>query len=449
MIRDVAFEVLKRVDQEDSYANLLLPKLIARNKLDTRDAGFTQELAFGTIRNQMLYDGIIAAASGRSLADIDKLALLVVRLGSHQLLQMRVPVHAAINETVDLAKRQLSKGAVGFVNAVLRKISAKNLEQWVDLIIKLEPEHDAKLALRHSHPVWIIKSFRAALESRGLGDQLEALLVSNNLAAKVSLALLPGLISSDEAKGFGGTGPASPIGVDISGNPADLAVVREGRAKVQDQGSQLATLALLEAEVQGPDQNWLDLCAGPGGKAALMAAVAKERNVVLQCNELQPHRAKLVRESLTQFPEVSVLVGDGREVGARGKKYSRILLDAPCTGLGALRRRPEARWRKTASDLTELIKLQRELMASAWDALLPGGVLAYVTCSPHPSETTAQIAWAESKFGKSLALINSNELLNKLNPDLKLSDSYKTAQLWPHQNGTDAMFVALLRKSLG
>lgn len=449
MIRDVAFDLLKRIDQEDAYANLLLPKLIERQNLDSRDSGFVQELSFGTIRNQMLYDAIIAAASGRNLGDIDKMALLVLRLGAHQLLQMRVPTHAAISETVNLAKRQLSKGGVGFVNAVLRKISSRQLKDWVELVTKLELDADAKLAVAHSHPLWIIKSFRAALESRAMGDELEDLLVANNVAAKVSLALLPGFVSVEEREALGPIGPASPIGVEISGNPSDLRAVREGYAKVQDQGSQLATLALLQAEVQVDEHFWLDLCAGPGGKAALMAAVAKERMIELECNELQPHRAKLVRESLSQFPEVTVTVGDGRDVGKRKANFSRILLDAPCTGLGALRRRPEARWRKSASDLTELSKLQRELMQSAWDALLPGGVMAYVTCSPHPSETTAQIAWAESKFGKSMELLNANEVLNVLNPQLRLAESFKTAQLWPHRNGTDAMFVALLRKSLG
>jgi 16S rRNA (cytosine967-C5)-methyltransferase len=151
---------------------------------------------------------------------------------------------------------------------------------------------------------------------------------------------------------------------------------------------------------------------------------------------------------LRPLGDFEVMTSDARSLGQGAQKFSRILLDAPCTGLGALRRRPESRWRRSTDDLVELVKLQRELIQSAWDALEPGGVLGYVTCSPHLSETTGQVAWAEGRFKRELELLNANAILNSINQSLNFDESLRTAQLWPHVHGTDAMFLALLRKSI-
>jgi 16S rRNA (cytosine967-C5)-methyltransferase len=448
LTRDVAFELLSRIDNDDSYANLLLPVLLKRAGLEGRDAGFVQELAFGTIRNKLLYEKIIQQASSRDLSAIEPAALLVLLLGTHQLLDMRVPLHAAINETVNLAKAKASKGSVGFVNAVLRKVSANSKDAWIDLLTAKLSELDA-LSTQYSHPVWIVNAFKAALASRKAESELEHLLESNNIPAKVSLVALPGLSTREDLAAPENFGPASPLGVQITGSPSNIEAVRSGHARVQDQGSQLMVLALLAAELKCRDTNWLDMCAGPGGKAALLAAYSKQRGVELVCNEVSTHRAELVRSALAPLGEVLVTTEDGRDLGDQQTKYSRILLDAPCTGLGALRRRPESRWRRTTDDLVDLTKLQRELLESAWKALEPGGVLAYVTCSPHLSETTAQVAWAEGRFKSDLELVNANEILNVVNPELGLDESFRTSQLWPHTHGTDAMFLALFRKSIG
>jgi 16S rRNA (cytosine967-C5)-methyltransferase len=236
--------------------------------------------------------------------------------------------------------------------------------------------------------------------------------------------------------------------VEISGNPANIELVKIGFARVQDQGSQLVTLALIAAPIEVADENWLDMCAGPGGKAAILAAVSLTSGQRFVANEVSDHRAQLVTNALKPLGSFEVWISDGRAVGQSSEKFSRILLDAPCTGLGALRRRPESRWRRSVDDLADLVKLQRELIESAWGALEPGGILAYVTCSPHLSETTGQVAWAEGKFKAQLELMNANEILNSLSPSLKLDESLRTAQLWPHVHGTDAMFLALMRKSI-
>ena len=445
--REVAFDLLNRVQSDDAYANLLLPTLISRAKLDSRDAAFVQELAFGTIRNWLLYEKIIEAASSRKIDDIEPDAQIVMVLGVHQLLEMRVPTHAAINESVNLAKAKASKGSVGFVNAVLRKIALKDKDDWIDSVTKGLSELDS-LSIQYSHPIWIVQAFKAALASRGIDGKLEDLLASNNLAPKVSLAALPGFCNPDDFDKEQQAQNRSPIGVEISGNPANIELVNRGFARVQDQGSQLVTLALAAAPVEVADDNWLDMCAGPGGKAAILAAMSLESGQRFVSNEVSDHRAKLVINVLRPLGDFEVMTSDARSLGQGAQKFSRILLDAPCTGLGALRRRPESRWRRSTDDLVDLVKLQRELIQSAWDALEPGGVLGYVTCSPHLSETTGQVAWAEGRFKRGLELLNANAILNSINQFLNLDESLRTAQLWPHVHGTDAMFLALLRKSI-
>ena len=447
-MRAIAFELLRRVEEDDAYANLLLPKLLDDAKVDSRDAGFIQELSFGTLRNKLFYEKIIEIASSREIQSIDADALIVLLLGSHQILGMRVPAHAAINESVNLAKEKASKSAVGFVNAVLRRVSEKSRDQWIAKVSDLAESQEERLSFIYSHPLWIVKSLRTALESRGLAESIEGLLVADNTAAKVSVAALPGFANVEDLSDIGNRGSASPIGMELSVTPSRVPQIQAGHVRVQDQGSQLAVLALLAVEITIDDTRWLDLCAGPGGKAALMSAVATQRSVSFEANEVSAHRAKLVEQALKPISNMEVSIGDGRKIGAAGERYSRVLLDAPCTGLGALRRRPESRWRKKQTDIPELSKLQKDLFDASWDALLPGAVLGYVTCSPHQSETTSLVTWAESKYRNNLELLAANDILNKINPDLGLDTAFRTAQLWPHIHGTDAMFIALFRKKV-
>jgi len=421
-----------------------------RSGLDTRDTGFAQELAFGTLRWQLFYDRVIEECAKRYSDEIDIKALVVLRLGAHQILGMRVPSHAALSETVNLAKAALSQGAVGFVNGVLRRVSERSREEWLEVVLNGLQNPDERLAVEFSHPIWVVRALSAALKLDGHEGEIRDLLLADNIAPLVSLVALPGLANQEDFEDLE-IGPASPIGAQLDGgDPNQLSAFREGRVRVQDQGSQLAALALVDVQAIAEKETWLDMCAGPGGKAALLAAEAKLAGATLICNEISDHRAKLVSQALKPVDSsIQVNVADGREIGSQSSgKFDRILLDAPCTGLGALRRRPEARWRKQQSDVAQLSKLQEELLASAWQALKPGGVLAYVTCSPHIAETNSIVEWAGRKLS-GFELLNSNEVLAKINPNLVLNGKRKTAQLWPHLHQTDAMFIALLRKSLG
>ena len=438
--RRAAFEVLKAVRTKDAYTNLVLPHMLGKHRLSGRDAAFATELASGTIRRQGSYDAILAACTDRPLANTAAKVLDVLRLGAHQLLGMRVAPHAAISTSVDLVRSEVGPGPAGFVNAVLRRVSAHDLDVWLDQI-------GADRATRTSHPQWIVDALAAAVG----GDEVDALLDADNAPPAVTLVARPGRATVAELGGR--PTPFSPYGaVSAGGSPADVPAVADGRAGVQDEGSQLVALALAAAPVDSPDQRWLDLCAGPGGKAALLAALAAERGARLVANESQPHRADLVRGSLAGADGVEeVTVADGTAPPWAPGSFDRVLVDAPCTGLGALRRRPEARWRRQPGDLDSLLPLQRALLTAAVDLVRPGGVVAYATCSPVLAETrdvvgSLLVGRDDVKLGDAVGLLTSAAGLRADVPDCA-GPLAGTVQLWPHRHGTDAMFLALLRRA--
>jgi 16S rRNA (cytosine967-C5)-methyltransferase len=242
------------------------------------------------------------------------------------------------------------------------------------------------------------------------------------------------------AESGGEPGPWSPYAVRLhAGDPGRLASVRSGAAAVQDEGSQLAALLLTRAPLEGPDGAWLDMCAGPGGKAGLLAAVRPD-GVRLTAADRSPHRAELVRSALAGADGTEVVVADGREPPWAAGSFDRVLLDAPCTGLGALRRRPEVRWRRTPEDVAPLVALQTELLAGALASVRPGGVVAYVTCSPHTDETVAVVEAAAAREDVEVLPVAP------LFPEVPGIARGPYGQLWPHRHGTDAMFLSLLRR---
>ncbi len=439
--RLAAFDAISRVRTEDAYANLVLPELLRSRKIGPRDAGFATELTYGTLRMSGLYDAILGQCVDRPLDQLDPGLLDALRLGTQQILAMRVPPHAAVSETVALVRQRVGAGPAALANAVLRKVTAHDQPAWL-LRVASSDDETAALATTHSHPEWIVRAFRAALATSSA--ELPALLAANNSAPEVCLVARPGLCTPEELH-LAGAGPGrwSPWAARWSGDPGTLAAVREGRAGVQDEGSQLVAAALAAAPLRGPDQRWLDLCAGPGGKAALLGALAAQRGAELTAIEVLEHRATLVRKSVQQLP-VTVRCADGRAVGAaEPESYDRVLVDVPCTGLGALRRRPEARWRRTPADLGGLGPLQRDLLRSALAAVRPGGVVAYVTCSPHPAET--ELVVRDALRGRTdFERVDAAALVPV--PHAAVPGSL-AVQLWPHRHGTDAMFLALLRRT--
>ncbi|MBM9458844.1 methyltransferase domain-containing protein [Nocardioides sp. zg-536] len=447
-VRLAALSVLRAVRVEDGYTNLVLPAVLAQHELSGRDAAFVTELAAGTIRRQGTYDAILAACIDRPLRKVESKVLDALRLGTHQLLGMRVPAHAAISTTVDLVRAKVSPGAAGFTNAVLRKVSARDLTGW---LAEVAPEdatdHLGHLAVVHSHPRWVVERLEQALDGVGAAEEVGDLLAADNRAPRVTLVARPGLAERDELPGE--PTPYSPFGTVLGtgGDPGAVPAVVQGRAGVQDEGSQLVAVALAQAPVDGRDERWVDLCAGPGGKAALLAALAAERGAHLVGAELHDHRAKLVaraaRASKGAVGLAGVVQTDSTHAPFADDSIDRVLLDAPCTGLGALRRRPEARWRRTVADLEDLVALQRALLAEAVRVVRPGGALLYATCSP-VLEETAQVVSAALADTPGVRLDDVRPVLGEV-PDAD-GPLPGTVQLWPHRHSTDAMFLALLRK---
>jgi 16S rRNA (cytosine967-C5)-methyltransferase len=429
--RELALRLLEKIEQEQSYANLVLPQALANSGLDQADRGFTQELLYGTIRWQLNYKAIAEHLS----KTIDPGVANILSLGLHQLFRMRVPEHAAIHTSVELAKRHTPRAA-NFVNAVLRKAQRTGLEALITEITAGLERHEA-LAIRYSHPAWVVAQYESALASRGRESELEALLASHNEPPAVNLVALTqaaaqALTDADFAPGL-----ASPIGY-LADSRLSQALEIPG-VRVQDQGSQLVTLALLSAAQNA--NRVADVCAGPGGKSALLAA-KMPAGAKLDCIELNDTRAQLVREAVAGWPGVSVRTGDARELA--NESYDAILLDAPCSSLGSVRRKPETRWRKSREELSSLNNLQSQLLESAIAALAPGGTLAYITCSPLLVET--QVVVAKSLERGAIELLNANRVLNQISPQLELDESRNTAQLFTHQHQTDSMFLALVRK---
>jgi 16S rRNA (cytosine967-C5)-methyltransferase len=469
--RAAALDVLSAVRDRDAYANLLLPRLLRDRGLTGRDAAFTTELVYGTLRGRGLYDEILAACVDRDLDAVDPDVLEALRLGAHQLLAMDVPPHAAVSTTVDLVRASSGDGPARFANAIMRRVGRQSMDRWIDDIAP-DPQADPEgfLAVSRSHPRWVVSAFWDALSAhRGAKrahEEIGDLLAADNKRPGVTLVVRPGLGDVKELTDLGaGEANYSLYGAYLTGgDPGALAAVQAGRAGVQDEGSQLVATALANAELSGPDERWLDMCAGPGGKAALLAGLALERGASLVASEIAPHRAGLVRKALAPYAplvaEKAAESGDGSEEGkdsvaaleviaADGIRpawapgsFDRVMVDAPCTGLGALRRRPEARWRRGPEDLERLVRVQRRLLSSALDSVRVGGLVAYVTCSPHLEETR-DVVRQVVKARRDVQRIDARPYLPGV-PDL---GGGPDVQLWPHLHGTDGMYLSLLRRT--
>jgi 16S rRNA (cytosine967-C5)-methyltransferase len=433
--RRLSLDVLVAVRERGAYANLLLPQLLRDRRLPPRDRAFATELTYGALRAQ----GSLDASLDRFIKrEVDPIVRDALRLGAYQLWRTRVPARAAVSTTVDLV-RTAAPWAAGFSNAIMRRV-AEDPEPPAPAYSKDPRGH---LSIVHAHPRWIIDAFAESLGIRDdqagleeLGEALEAddtrplvHLVARHLSRD---ELLESILSSggDSAE----PGRWSPRAIYLAGgDPGEFAAIRDGRAAVQDEGSQLVALVLAAADVSG--NRVIDLASGPGGKAALLAA--EGLNVVGL--ELHEPRAKLVAST-----GVPVVIGDGRQPPFAPASADRVLLDAPCSGLGALRRRPEARWRRVGSDIEPLARLQEVLLRQALQLVRPGGVVAYATCSPHRRETVEVVARVAEHPPVPFEEIDVRPLLPA---DMPMLGDGPSVQLWPHRHGTDAMFISLLRRT--
>ena len=441
--RTLAIEALVRVE-DGGYSNLVLPGLLRSSGLDERDRGFVTELVYGTLRAQGQADFLLAGASRRPLPELDAPVRAALRLGIHQLLTGVLP-HAAVGPTVGALAAWNSPATVryaaGYANAVLRRVAATGPD-W-PLPQGDDPE---AVAVRTSHPRWLVDLFR-----RDLGADAEPVLASANIPPAVTLrpnplrttpeALAAELAAAAVDAEPGALVPEAQL-VRGAGDLSRFPAVAEGRATPQDQASQ----AVATAVGARPGERILDLAAAPGGKATAMAEAMGDEGLVLAA-DLNPGRATRVRAAADRLglASVHVLSADARRLPLRppddpardpAGRFDRVLLDAPCSGLGVLRRRPEARWRLAPSDIDRLAALQRELLTEAVPRLEPGGLLAYCVCTFSREETLDIDTWAAATFP---------ELTPAPAPGPPWRPHGRGALLLPTAAGTDGMFLLLLR----
>ncbi len=434
--RLLAFDLLTEVNRNEGYSNLLLPQALNASKLDDRDRALVTELLYGTIRMQGKHDWVLSQISDRPWHEVDSGIVDICRLGVHQIHEMRVPDHAAVAATVEVARKRIGESKASFVNALLRSVTRKSIEDWFSPLAAIQDPVE-RLSITYSHPEWIVSAYFDLLKN---WDEVEAALRINNEAATPTLVSWPGYSTQEDLINIGGEPTDfSPFGAHWKGNPGSLDLIKARKIGVQDEGSQLVAQVFSKAAA---GNKWLDLCAGPGGKAALLSAIARERGIDFTANEFSSARAELVKQVVHGD---RVLVSDGRMIAQTGEKFDAILIDAPCTGLGALRRRPEVRWRRTLQDLRALTQLQRELIQSAIQALNPRGLLGYATCSPHLAETSIQIA----DIKKSNLDVEQVSVESFLPQGLENAVRDGAMSLWTHKHGTDAMYLALFQKANG
>lgn len=435
--RNLALSILTKINDERSYANLVVPAELKKNSLEPRDSAFVTELVYGTLRKQIFYDKIIESASGRKLSKIDAVPLLILRLTAHQLLVLETPPHAAVDSAVRLTVRNKHGSASGFVNAVSRRISERTTPQWLELLTSDSDPLDA-LACEFSHPRWIVEEYLKRLESI---DAVRRELGANNLNPRVTGVIYPGYEWSIDTLADSDPCEWVPAARYLDGNPERIPEIANRTGGIQDQGSYLVGRVLALAPLANPQSSlkqplWLDMCAGPGGKAALLSRWAHENQASFLALEISEHRAALMTRMTSE-----IVVADGTRPPLAPESATKILIDAPCSGLGALRRRPDARTRKSPSELSGLVAIQRQLLESAAELLAVGGVMAYITCSPVVAETTGNIQWFTESH-PAFELIDARAFFPA---EMDLPERFDV-QLWPGVHHTDAMYVALLQK---
>jgi 16S rRNA (cytosine967-C5)-methyltransferase len=422
--RAVALDVVRRVTDEGAYSNLALRRALERARLSDRDAAFVTELVYGTLRRLVPIDHALEPLLERSLDLAPKAPRAALRLGAYQLRYTRVPAHAAVSETVSLVDRRHR----GFVNAVLRRLTSEPP-------IRPSGASDEAVSVRTGLSVWAVRELRRILAdddaveaaAAALGERGPVVLRVNTCRASVE-DLERELAVAGVRTGRGAVHTGSLL-VD-AGDPASFPGFEEGRFAVQDQASSF----VVDALDVGPGDRVLDVCAAPGGKTGHLACLAGDTGEVVAA-DVSPGRLSLARSGLGRLGATArFLVQDGRRPAVAGR-FDRVLVDAPCSGIGSARRRPELLWRARRDELSGLARLQVGIATACAGLLAPGGRLVYSVCTFPRAETDAAC-----------------DALLRRAPELEPAEvegpegRAERVRLWPHRHGCDAMFVAAFRR---
>jgi 16S rRNA (cytosine967-C5)-methyltransferase len=429
--RWAAWRTVHRTFDEGAYTDRAFDGEVERMNLDARQRSQCQHLAFGTVRAAKRLDHVIATVGKRPLTKVDAPVLSALRLGMFQLLESDgIADHAAVDQTVEIVRAATGERAVAFANAVMRRAQVDG----AGILEKLDPTDPADAATLLSYPEWMVQRMVAAHGDAGR----EALAAQNEVGVGTPIRVMsPDVHVGDEPpQPWQALLPEARIVPGVSSEVVSL--IQSGAVLPQS----LASMAVAHIVDPQPGERILDMCAAPGGKTSHLSARMQGSGQIVAC-ELHEHRADSMREMLNRLGAgdiVDVRCDDARNIGPPDGVFDRVLLDAPCTGLGVLGRRPDSRWKRTEDDLYELTLLQRELLVNAVDVLRPGGRLVYSTCTLLPEENEQQVEWALSEL--------------KLEPTT-LGDMWQSIrhphmpnciQTWPQRDHTDGFFIAAFQK---
>ena len=432
--RTVAYRVVRRVTGDGAWADRAFRAEAERAGLEPRERAFAQQLAYGTVQRLRTIDHALAAASSRPLAKVDAALLDALRLGAFQVLFLAVPDHAAVEQTVELVKAD-SPRASGFANAVMRRV-AREGRAAVDAIDASTPEG---AALAHSHPDWVARAWWEQLGP----DGARALMERDNEPPESAIRANELVTTRDELAAAIGVpshpAPGLPEGLvldapwDAHGSP----LFARGALIPQSRGSMLVA-RIVDPQ---PGERVLDMCAAPGAKTTHLAALMRGEGQIVAV-ELNPKRAESLRANAERMraPWIEVVTGDAREAPAG--PFDRILIDPPCSDLGTLQSRPDARWRKSPGQVAELVRLQRGLIDAALERLAPGGVVVYSSCTISAAENERQI----DRLLADRHDVERDDLANH-HPEVAHPSADGYLQLLPHRDGADGFFIARLRRA--
>jgi len=443
--RELALKVLELVEEEDAYANLALNQVLEEYRPGKLDRAFATELTYGTLRSLNTLDWVLAQFIKKPLKSQTAAIRNILRLGVYQLMFMdRVPPSAVCNEGAEMARRHGNPGSVGFVNGVLRNISRRAKEIKFPEIGHNPIEH---ISLRYSHPPWLVERW---LRQFGPEETISLCRANNEPAPNTvrtnTLKLTrAGLAARLKEDGLTVRETVyAPEGLNIEGffSLGSLAAFKEGLFQVQDESSMLACRTLMPR----PGTRVLDSCGAPGGKTTHLAQLMENQGEILAV-DIHPHKLKLIHENCSRLGIniVEGLAGDARELPEKLRGWADfVLVDAPCTGLGVLRRRPDARWRKKPDQLPAIVQLQAEILTSAARCLKAGGVLVYSTCTVTHEENLGQIADFLNRHPDFVLEDLTPFLPEGLDCEKTMAGGY--LQILPHRHGMDGFFISRMRK---
>lgn len=435
--RDTALEVLMQIDSANAWSDGSLKRLIARNKLDGRDAALATRLSYGVVQNKLLLDYYIGCYCTQRVDKLENVIRNILRLGGYQILFMdKIPHHAAVNEAVEMTRRAGRPKAAGLVNAVLRKFVAN----WMNMPELPRGTTADYLSVRYSHPKWLVKRMVDLLGAEEAEDYLRL----NNEIVPTTIQTNPLKTTPEELeKELRRAGveverhPWLPgcFEVRATGDLESLEAFREGHFMVQDVAARLVSVIA----APGKTDRVLDVCAAPGGKSFSLAMDMGDSGQIIAC-DIHPHKLKLVESSADRLGigSVRVMQADAREHHAAWQQSADLVVaDVPCSGLGIIRKKPDIRY-KNPKELAQLPQIQKAILENASTYVRSGGTLIYSTCTVLPEENEAV---TEEFLAKHIDFT-----LDSFTLPLPVGSRKGHLTLWPQRYGTDGFYICRMRR---